>query len=130
MYKCPSRLVGYLTYQYLSVNGSSTITNMEPQTHSRKLQLLDSSADLILEAEEKLHDLIQRADQDDLELALNISAFSQSQYTVSRGCGTSQLHDPASIFKPSSGPEHPELRRCQKYAELRDASQSIVEAQR
>ncbi len=105
---------------------------MEPQTHSRKLLLSDLSANLILEAEEKLHDLIQRAEQisDDLELALNISAFSQRQYTVSKGCSTSQLHDPTSIFKPSFGPEHPELRRCQKYAELRDASQSIVEAQR
>lgn len=99
---------------------------MEP--HSRKLLLSDLSTDLILEAEEKLHDLIQRAEQDDFELALNISAFSQRP--VSKGCSTSQLHDLTSTFKPSSGPEHPELRRCQKYAELRDASQSIVEAQR
>jgi hypothetical protein len=105
---------------------------MTPQTHSRTLPLSDLSADLILEAEENLHDLIQRAEQilDDLELALNISAFSQHQYTVSKGCSTSQLHDQTSIFKPSSGREHPELRRCKKYAELRDASQSIVETQR
>ncbi len=103
---------------------------MEPQTRSRKLQLSDSSADLILKAKEKLHNLLQKADQDDLELALNISAFSQRQYTVSKGCSTSQLHGPTLIFKPSSRLEHPELRRCQKYAELRDASQSIVKAQR
>jgi hypothetical protein len=126
MYNCLS------LSRLISVNGSSILTNMEPQTHSRKLLLSDLSADLILEAEGNLRDLIQRAEQilDDLELTLNISAFSQRQYTVSRRCSTSQLHDSTSIFKPSSGPQHPELRRCQRYAELRDASQSIVEAQR
>jgi hypothetical protein len=104
---------------------------MEPQTRNNKLLLSDLSADLILEAKENLHDLIQRVKQilDDLELALDISAFSQHQYTVSKGCSTSQPYNRTSIFKPSSG-QHPELRRCQKYAELRDASQSIVETQR
>lgn len=105
---------------------------MEPQTSSNKLLLLDLSVDLILEAEENLYDLIQRAEQilDDLELALDISAFSQRQYTVSKGYSTSQLHNPTLVSKPSSGPEHPALRRCKKYADLRDASQSIVETQR
>jgi hypothetical protein len=105
---------------------------MESRTQRTNLLLSNLSADLILEAEEHLHDLMQRAEQilDDLELALDISAFSQHQYTVSKeGCSTSQPHDRTSIFKPSSG-QHPELRRCQKYAELRDASQSIVETQR
>ena len=113
------------------VNNIGTIYHMEPQTRNNKLLLSDLSADLILEAEENLHDLIQRAEQilDDLELALEISAFSQHQSIVSKGCSTSQLHDRTSILKASSG-QHPELRRCQKYAELRDASQSIVETQR
>lgn len=104
---------------------------MEPQTRNNKLLLSDLSADLILEAKENLHNLIQRVKQilDDLELALDISAFSQHQYTVSKGCSTSQPHNRTSIFKPSSR-QHPKLRRCQKYAELRDASQSIVKTQR
>jgi hypothetical protein len=44
---------------------------MEPQTRSNKLLLSDLFADLVLEAEEILHDLIQRAEQnlDDLDLA-------------------------------------------------------------
>ena len=109
-----------------------TIYHMEPQRRSNKLLLSDLSTDLILEAEQDLHDLIQRAEQvlNDLELALYISTFSQHQYTtISKGCSTLQPHDRTSSFKPSSG-QHPELRRCQKYAELRDASQSIVETQR
>jgi hypothetical protein len=112
------------------VNNIVTIYHMEPQTRSNKLLLSDLSADLTLEAKKDLHDLIQRAEQvlDDLELALYISAFSQHQSTVLKCCSTLQPHDRTSIFKPSSG-QHPELRRCQKYAELRDASQSI-EAQR
>lgn len=69
-------------------------TDMEPQTQRRKLLLSDLSADLILEAGEQFRDLIQGAEQilDDLELALNISGFSQHQYTVSERCKTSQLH--------------------------------------
>jgi hypothetical protein len=87
------------------VNDIVTTTHMETQTPSNKLLLSDLSANLILEAEENLHDLIQRAEQilDDLELALDISAFSHHQYTVSNGCSTSQPHDRTSIFKPSSG---------------------------
>lgn len=107
---------------------------MEPRTHSGKLSLLDLSADLILEAEGNLYDLVQRAEQilSDLEIALDILTFSRYQHTVSQGYNTSQLHDHTLIFNPSSdtGPENPGLRRCQKYAELRDASQSIVETQR
>lgn len=105
---------------------------MTPQKHSRASTLSDLPADLILEAKENLHDLIQRAEQilDNLELALHISAFSQHQYTVFKGCHTSQLHDQTLIFKPSSGRNYSELRRCKKYAELRDTSQSIVETQR
>jgi hypothetical protein len=84
------------TYQLRIV----TITDMEPQTRSNHLLLSDLFADLILEAEDVLHDLIQRAEQnlDDLELALDISAFSQHQYTVSKGCSTSQPHKGTSIF--------------------------------
>lgn len=112
-------------------NSDHELTNMESRTQRTNLLLSNLSADLILKAKEHLHDLIQRAEQilDDLELALDISAFSQHQYTLSKGCSTSQSHDRTSIFKTSSG-QHPELRRCQKYAELRDASQSLVETQR
>lgn len=113
------------------MNDIVTIYYMEPQIRNNKLLLSDLSADLILEAEENLYKRIHRAEQilDDLELALDISAFSQHQYTVTKGCSTSQPHERVSIFKPSSG-QYPKLRRSQKYAELRDASQSIVEAQR
>jgi hypothetical protein len=52
---------------------------MEPGTFSNKFLLSDLSADLILEVEANLHDLIQKAEQilDDLKLALDILAFSQ-----------------------------------------------------
>jgi hypothetical protein len=107
---------------------------MESQTYRRELLLSDLYTDLIFEAEENLHELMRSAEQilNNLELALDILVFSQHQYTVSKSCNTLQLYDRTSIFKLSSdtGPEYPELRRCQKYTELRDVSQSIVETQR
>ena len=105
---------------------------MEPRTYSTKFLLSDLSADLVLEVEENLDNLIQRAEQilDDLELALDVLAVSQHRYTVSKGCSSSQPHDRTSISSPSSELQHPELRRCPKYTELRDASRSIVEIQR
>jgi hypothetical protein len=107
---------------------------MELQPHRRELLLSNLYADLIFEAKENLHDLMHNAEQilNDLELALDILAFSQHQYTVSKSCSTLQLHDRTSVSKLSLNkfPEHPELRRCQKYAELRVVSQSIVETQR
>ena len=105
---------------------------MEPRTSSNKLLLTDFAADLIFEAEDDLHDLILKAEPilDDSKLALDNLAFLQHSCTVSKGCSTSQAHDRTSIFSPSSAQQHIELRRCQKYAELRDASRSIVEIQR
>lgn len=107
--------------------------NMELQTH-RGLPLLDLSAELIHEAEENLFNLLQRAEQilNDSELALDILAFSQYPRIISQNCNTLQIHGHTSTFKLSSdaGTVYPRLRRCQKYAELRDASQSIVETQR
>jgi hypothetical protein len=107
---------------------------MEKQTHSSKLLFLEFSANLIFEVEENIRDLIQRTLQilDDLELALNILEFSQHQYTAPKGCNHPHLHYHTSIFIPSANrsPDYPELRRCQKYTELRDASQRIIEAQR
>jgi hypothetical protein len=107
---------------------------MNPQTHSGKMMLLDLSAELISEAEESLLALVQRAEQilDDLKLTLDVLTFSQSKHPVSQGCNTSQLYYHTPVFKPftDTGHEHPGLRRCQKYAELREASQGIVETQR
>jgi hypothetical protein len=104
---------------------------MEPRAHIRKLLLSDLYVDLIFEAEESLHDLLRNAEHilNDLELALDNLASSQHQYTASESCNTLQLHDRTAIFKLSSD-TGPELRRCRKYAELRDISQSIVETQR
>ena len=107
---------------------------MKLQTHSGRMTLSDLSAELIREAEENLLAVPQKAEQilKDLELALDILTFSQSLETVPQGCNTSQLYYRTPIFKHSTdtSPKHPELRRCQKYAELRVESQGIVETQR
>jgi hypothetical protein len=79
----------------MPVNDISSANNIEHQIRSRELLLSDLSADLIFEVEENLHDLMQRALQilDDLKLALDILAFSHYQYTASKDCNTSHLHN-------------------------------------